>query len=239
MQVGQQFEMATLGGALTKPSLPCLPLVAMISLTISARANVREKLGLTDRSGGARTVFDCVLYDGEIDVLAIRMHELDAVVDWFVIVESTLTFSGLPRAISLDPGDSRITRFASRFRHVIVADMPASDDPWQREIWQRNAVLRGIPDAAPDDLVILSDVDEIPRAAVVREMVRDPDTTVFGLELGLFYFFVNYRNVEGPEAATPWAVAAKRGALDAISPNDLRYAVRNRAVPAQMIDNAG
>jgi hypothetical protein len=194
---------------------------------------------LAGPSGATRRVFDCVLYDGEIDVVAVRLHELDAVVDWFVIVESTLTFSGLPRALSFNPGDPQIMRFAARFRHVIVADMPASDDPWQREISLRNAVLRGIPDAAPDDLVILSDVDEIPRAAVVREMVRDRDTDVFGLELGLFYFFVNYRNVEGPEAAVIGTVATPCRTLDAISPNDLRYAVRYRQVPARIIANAG
>ena len=180
-----------------------------------------------------------MLYDGEIDALAIRLLELDAVVDWFVIVESTLTCSGLPRTISLDPGDPRITHFAARFRHVIVADMPKSEDPWQREIWQRNAVLRGIPDTAPDDLLILSDVDEIPRAAAVSKMALDVGTAVFGLELGLFYFFVNYRNVEGPESSITWTVAARRGVLDTISPNHLRYAVRERSVKARIIGNAG
>jgi hypothetical protein len=187
----------------------------------------------------ARAVFDCVIYDGEIDALAIRLHELDAVVDWFVIVESTLTFSGLPRAISFDPGDPRISHFAGRFRHVVVADMPETDDPWQREIWQRNAVLRGLPDAASDDLLILSDVDEVPRATVVSEMRDDLDTPVFGLELGFFYFFVDYKNVEGPEAAITWTVAARRSALNDMSPNDLRYAVRDRRAPARIIANAG
>ncbi len=185
------------------------------------------------------TVFDCVIYDGEVDPLSIRMHELDSVVDWFIVVESTLTLSGLPRAICLDPSDPRIARFAPRLRHVIVADMPQTDDPWQREIWQRNAVLRGVPDAAPHDLLIMSDVDEVPRAHVVAALRDDTEHAVFGLELAFYYFFVDYRNVGGPEAAITWTVAARRAALADITPNDLRYAVRERRVPACIVPDGG
>lgn len=184
-------------------------------------------------------VFDCVLYRDEIDALTIRLHELDRVVDVFVIVEANVTFSGQPRDIGFNPGDPRLAPFADRIRHVIVADMPATRDPWQREAWQRNAVLRGVPDAGPDDLLILSDVDEIPRATVIEEIVNDTENSAFGLELGFFYFFVNYRNTAGPEAAITWTVVCRRDRLDDISANDLRYAVRDRKVPARVVGNAG
>src|SRR5262250_1817081 len=67
------------------------------------------------------------------------------VVDVFVIVESNRTFSGLPREISFDPCDPRLSEFAFKIRHVVVTDMPETSDPWTREKWQRNAVLRGVP----------------------------------------------------------------------------------------------
>jgi len=186
-----------------------------------------------------RSVFDCVLYRNEIDVLTIRLHELDEVVDRFVIVESNITFSGHSRSIHFNPGDPRLAPFADKIRHVIVTDMPVTDDPWQRETWQRNAVLRGVPDAAPGDLLILSDVDEIPRASIVREMIHDTQNSLFGLQLAFYYFFVNFKNVEGPEAAITWTVAGRRDQIEAISPNDLRYAIRDGRVRARIFSDAG
>src|ERR1700733_11122766 len=59
-----------------------------------------------------RRVFDCCLFNGEMDVLSIRLHELNDVVDNFVIVESDKTFSGVPRDITFHPSDPRIAEFA-------------------------------------------------------------------------------------------------------------------------------
>ena len=173
-----------------------------------------------------RRVFDCCIFNGEMDALCIRLHELDAVVDCFVIVESTLTFSGRPREIAFNPSHPDLAGFVARIRHVVVDDMPDTTDPWTREVWQRNAVLRGAPDAAPSDLLVLSDVDEVPSSAAVAEMARDTGSESFGFRMAFSYFYVNYRNVEGPEAALTWTVAATRRRLDEITPDALRYAVR-------------
>lgn len=134
---------------------------------------MEESTATATAASTVRRVFDCCLFDGEMDVLAIRFHELNAVVDHFVIVESTLTFSGLPQEISFNPCHPSIAPFAAKVRHIIVADMPETSDPWVREAWQRNAVLRGVPDAAATDLLVLSDVDEIPRSSTIAEMIAD------------------------------------------------------------------
>ena len=87
-----------------------------------------------------KRVFDCVLYNGEIEVLEIRLHELDSVVDNFVIVESDLTFSGHPKLIYFEPKDPAVAPFAAKMTHFVVSDMPQTQDPWDRETWQRNAM---------------------------------------------------------------------------------------------------
>ena len=186
-----------------------------------------------------RRVFDCCLFNGEMDVFSIRLHELSDVVDYFIIVESDRTFSGIPRDISFHLGDPRIAEFATKIRHVVVTDMPETDDPWTREKWQRNAVLRGAPDAAQTDLLVLSDVDEIPRGKVVAQMAKDLEHEAFGARMAFSYFYVNYRNVVGPESARIWAVAATRRQLDNILPDDLRHAVRDGRAGARIFDDAG
>jgi hypothetical protein len=139
-----------------------------------------------------RKVYDCITYNGEADILAARLHELADVVDCFVVVEADRTFSGEPKALRFDAADPRIASFLPRIRYIAVHDMPVvdeaadavpvvgdwhSDTPksgfWIREKFQRNQIVRGLHDAAPDDLVLISDADEIPRASVVQAMRDD------------------------------------------------------------------
>jgi len=186
-----------------------------------------------------RRIFDCCIYNGEIELLSVRFHELDTVVEQFVVVESNLTVSGLPREISFNPLHPSFAPFSAKIRHVIVADMPDTNDPWVREVWQRNAVLRGVPDAAATDLIMMSDADEIPSLSAVLEMMRDNNHVSFGFRLAFHYFYVNYRNVAGPESALIWTVAATRQTLDTITPDALRYEVRDGRTPARIFEQGG
>ena len=206
----------------------------------------------------ARRVYDCITYNGEADILAARLHELSEVVDCFVIVEADRTFSGEPKALRFDAADPRIAAFLPRIRYIAVHDMPVvdevadaaavvgdwhSDTPksgfWIREKFQRNQVMRGLHDAAAHDLVMVSDADEIPRAEIVRAMRDDRRRDVFGLCLAFYYFYANYRNVEGPEASSVWTVAATRATLDRLTPDQLRMRVRSGAQPALILADAG
>jgi hypothetical protein len=186
-----------------------------------------------------RKIYDCFLYNGEIDALEIRLHELAEVVDRFVIIESDTSFTGLQKKLSFEPFEPRIAPFTTKIRYVPVGDMPQHEAPLRRESWQRNTILRGIPDARENDLILVSNVDEIPRAAAVREMLREEVSHIFGLELASYYFFVNYRNVLGPESATTWTIAARRAEFDKIAPHDLRHAVRHGSIPARILCGSG
>ena len=219
---------------------------------------LRAPCGLTLHT---RKVFDCFTYNGEDDILAARLNELSAVVDFFVIVEADCTFNGEPKSLTFDAGDMRFAPFAARLRYIVVHDMPEDevaavsgtvqssqqdwllDKPqtghWVREKFQRNQVMRGIADADSNDLVMISDVDEIPRADVVCMMRDDVAHDVFGLSLAFYYFYANYRNVEGPEVASIWTVAATRVRLDTTTPDRLRMEVRNGVQPAMLIGDAG
>jgi len=209
-------------------------------------------------AAAVRKVFDCFTYNGEADILATRLHELSEVVDYFVVVEANRTFSGEQKALRFDAADPRIAPFLPRIRYVAVYDMPVvnehadatpvigdwhSDTPksgfWIREKFQRNQIVRGLHDAAPDDLILISDVDEIPRASVVRTMRDDRLHEIFGLCLAFYYFYANYRNVEGPESASVWTVAATRRQFDRLTPDQLRMRVRSGAQPALILADGG
>jgi beta-1,4-mannosyl-glycoprotein beta-1,4-N-acetylglucosaminyltransferase len=86
-------------------------------------------------------------------------------VDVFILAESNVTFSQKPKHLVFEENQKRFKPFLHKIRHIVVNDAPSSGDPWQNEAFQRNAIVRGLFEATPVndlDLIILSDVDEVP-----------------------------------------------------------------------------
>ncbi len=118
-------------------------------------------------------IWDCFTFFNELDILELRLSELDATVDRFVLAEATRTFSNEPKPLIFRDNRERFARFLHKIEHVVVDDLPAEGDAWDREAFQRNAVARGLGRAAPDDVIMLSDVDEIPFPEHVAALTRD------------------------------------------------------------------
>ena len=117
-------------------------------------------------------VYDCFPFFNELELLEIRLQELWNVVDYFVIVESNLSHSGNPKDYVFENNMSRFEKFMPKIRHIKVEDNPDTEDSWVRENFQRRAITRGLTDLDVDDLIIVSDCDEIPRADLI-DMIKD------------------------------------------------------------------
>lgn len=113
-------------------------------------------------------IYDGFLFFNELDLLELRLHELAAVVDRFVIVEATRTFTNKPKPLYFQENRKAFDRFGDKIIYVVVDDLPAYQGPWGFEDYQRNSLARGLAGCRPDDIVMLSDVDEIPRSESVR-----------------------------------------------------------------------
>ena len=141
-------------------------------------------------------VYDCFTFFNEIELLEIRLNELDNVVDYFVIVESTRTFQKKDKPLYLNLDDERIIKFKDKIIHVVVDDFPnffthwRIPKTWDYENHQRNAISRGLVNAMPDDIIIISDVDEIPNVDKLTENLKLNKPIVF--EQRFFYYFLNY-----------------------------------------------
>ena len=145
-------------------------------------------------------IFDCFLFFNEVEALTIRFHELRDVVDYHVIVEGTTTFSGQPRDIGFDATDPKWAPFVEKVIHVVVDDTPEEAGIWDRETFQRNAIVRGLDMCQPDrsgplcnaqDLVLISDADEIPSAEAVRWVASRLVRGVAAFELSFYYYHLN------------------------------------------------
>jgi SAM-dependent methyltransferase len=136
-------------------------------------------------------VFDCFLYRGEADLLEIRLNELRSVVDRFVISEATRTFANGPKPLHFLDQQSRFGEFLDRIDYVAVDDLPTDATAWEAERAQRDALARGLQACTPDDIIIISDVGEIPSPDVIRSF-QGP---VSGLRMSVFRYFLNLQDM--------------------------------------------
>lgn len=141
-----------------------------------------------------RRVFDCCTFFNEAEVLEIRLRELYDVVDGFVVVEATHTHAGQPKPLVFQDHRERFRPYLDKIAYV-VDDAVVEGFSWQREAHQRDHIRQGLAGCRDDDLIIVSDVDEILRRDVVARLRRtDPASdAVFTAELDLFFYRLDYR----------------------------------------------
>ncbi|TFK48439.1 glycosyltransferase family 17 protein [Heliocybe sulcata] len=118
-------------------------------------------------------IWDAILVSTELDLLEVRMHELDSVVSKFFIVESDLTFTGLPKPMAFQEHRDRFKAFEAKIVYSVFhgRELERGESPFENEIEQRNhmdALLKSHPKPEEPLLVIYSDVDEIPYSHTLR-----------------------------------------------------------------------
>ena len=179
------------------------------------------------------TVYDCFLFLNELEVLDIRLHEMDPIVDQFVIVESVETFRGNPKEPVFAKHIEQFKEFRDKIRYVVIDHHLETSNPWDREAYQRNWIMRGLKDCTNEDIILISDVDEIVQAeggkAIYNLLCAEPNQVV-GVDQRCHYIYIN--SVPDP---VMWrgTVATSYGKLKRYSPQglrDLRYDVPAVAV---------
>ena len=116
-------------------------------------------------------VIDAVIFSTELDLLELRLYELWNVVDLFLVVEADRTFSGEPKSLLLNQNKDRFW-FANEKLHIHVcntlAPLKPNEGPFKNEASMRNCMTRVVNQYANNgDVVIMADVDEIPRQSTI------------------------------------------------------------------------
>lgn len=136
-------------------------------------------------------IFDCFTFFNELEVLEIRLQELYNHVDYFVLVESCLTHSGNPKKLYYNDNKERFYNFNDKIIHIVVSDMPTTNNPWDREGFQRQCIWRGLKDISIGDIIMISDVDEIPNHESLNKKKEKGFDSYNVFEQKLYYMFLN------------------------------------------------
>ena len=117
---------------------------------------------------------DCFTFYNELDMLDLRLAEMNDVATYFVLVEATKTYAGNDKPLYFAENKVRYSKYLDKIVHIVVDDFPETNNPWVRENFQRNAIDRGIARIKNEiDTLTICDLDEIPDAEIGRASCRE------------------------------------------------------------------
>ena len=132
---------------------------------------------LWDRLRGRVAVVDACLLFNELDLLELRFQELWDVVDAFVVVEATYSHAGAPKPLFFAEHATRFAPYRDKVAYHVLRTPPIATPrtPADRvaiEHYQREAIGAALAPLGLHgrDVVLVSDVDEVPRATAVASL---------------------------------------------------------------------
>lgn len=123
-------------------------------------------------------IVDCFTFYNELDMLELRLKELDDYVDKFILVEATTTHSGKDKDLYYVKNSHRYRKWKDKIIHAAI-DIPHNpNDLWEGENAQRETISKIIKDMelTPNTKIMISDIDEIPDMSKVTEDCWDKIT---------------------------------------------------------------
>ena len=154
-------------------------------------------------------IFDCFMFNNEDLLLDIRLNILDSYVDYFVIVESRFMHSGREKRNFFNIKSYK--KFEKKIIYVFLEEIPnfiknsfsfQVDKPlspsvsWRYENYQRDQIIKGIANASPEDVILISDVDEIPNLSNLD--LKKINYKILSFKQKFFYYKFNYLSLEYP-----------------------------------------
>ena len=153
-------------------------------------------------------VYDSFMYFDEDLLLDLRLNVLDKYVSKFIITEATYTHNGTKKDLKFDINN--FERFKDKIEYIIVDEQPPnilqtdSNDSFERrgeklilngyarDNYQRNKIADGIKEASDDDIIIVSDLDEIPNLqnlnfSKIKNKIIQFKQKMFYYKLNLYY----------------------------------------------------
>ena len=166
-------------------------------------------------------IYECFNFFNELDILELRLNILYDVVDYFIIVESNLTHSGNPKPFYFEENKDRFSNFLDKIISYKIYDnpedftkLPNTDDKelekiysfiktttrfnvenqqdYGRDFFQKESVRRALINCDDNDIIIISDADEIPNPYLLTKINKlDLENVIYSLNQPMYYFYLN------------------------------------------------
>ena len=150
-------------------------------------------------------IYDCFMYFDEDLLLDLRLNYLDQYVKKFVITEATYTHNGTKKDLKFDI--NKFSKFKHKINYIVVDKQPENIlkledgeskhkrgeklilNGMARDYFQRENLYRGLHDISDEDIILISDLDEIPNLSFVEFSKINNNILIF--EQKMFYYKLN------------------------------------------------
>ena len=150
-------------------------------------------------------IYDCFQYFDEDLLLDIRLNVLNQYVKKFIITEATYTHNGTKKKLNFDI--NQFKKFKDKIEYIVVDKHPnnllelAKNEPehkrgeklilngMARDYFQRESLVKGIKNADDNDMILISDLDEIPNLSKLDLSAIKNKIIIF--EQKMFYYKLN------------------------------------------------
>jgi beta-1,4-mannosyl-glycoprotein beta-1,4-N-acetylglucosaminyltransferase len=167
-------------------------------------------------------IYDCFNFFNELDILELRLNILNDYVDYFVIVESDVSHSGEKKQFNFEINKSRYNKFIDKIIYYKITDTPndflnlnetedvelnkinefiikqtnrfnrKTQQDYGRDFFQKESVRRPLINCNDDDIILFSDLDEIPNPEIINELNGyDLDHKILSLRQNTYYYYLN------------------------------------------------
>lgn len=165
-------------------------------------------------------VYDCFTFFNELDLLEIRLEELYRYVDYFVLVEARQTHARVPKKLYYEENKERYKKYYDKIIHIVI-DMPKFNfldkllikrqlnkpnkflsnialsygiGRMKMDWAQRSSIKLGLKDAKDEDIIIISDLDEIPNPKVLGKAISlAKEGRLVGFKQKTYLYYLNGR----------------------------------------------
>lgn len=189
-------------------------------------------------------LYDCFMFYDETMLLEIRLNILNKFVDKFVIAEAKYLHNGREKKLNFDI--KNFNQFKNKIEYIVVNEDPKNlshinpnDSPevidnkkiinsLNRENFQREELMRGLKNINDDDVILLSDLDEIPNLNNFKVEKVKNNILIFKQMMFYYKFNLYYENFK-------WFGSKAVSKKNFISPQWLRN-IKNKKYPKWRFD---
>ena len=191
-------------------------------------------------------IFDTFYFNGELDTLEVRLTLLDPVVDKFIILEASETFTGIPKPSFFLENKERYAKWAHKINYFFLpqgmgdkeilalalssSNIGAGEHFWVREFYQKECLKQTLIGLKDEDMVFVSDVDEMWNPDLIPQ-----GNEIYKLLQNGYIYYLNQRTDEDWHAFTG-TIATKYKNIKNACLNHLRTYSKNTYV---MVENGG
>ena len=133
-------------------------------------------------------IYDCIIYCGEDLLLNLRFETLYNQIDKFIIIEANKYFDGNPKPKFFD--HKKFHKYSNKIEYYYIENLPKyNGNNLEYEIFIKNQIAIGLKNLDDEDIVLISDADEIPN--LKNDKFKNYDSAVFLQKMYYYKFNIN------------------------------------------------